>query len=109
MFLSTLTSATPGMTGIAIWGTIVRLAAVARGITRNQETMANRKQTYAPKDRIEHAVFGLGTILEIDEQYALIAFDESGTRKFVTSMVKLAPSDAPPPARRVRKGKRAKR
>jgi hypothetical protein len=71
--------------------------------------MANRKQAYAPKDRIEHAVFGLGTIVEIDEQHALIAFDETGTRKFVTSMVKLAPSDAPPPARRVRKGKRVRR
>jgi hypothetical protein len=38
--------------------------------------------------------------------YTTIAFDESGTRKFVTRMVKLEPSDTPAPARRVRKKKK---
>ncbi len=71
--------------------------------------MASRKITFGPKDRIEHAIFGLGTIIEIDEQHALIAFDTSGTRKFVTSMVKLAPSIVPPPARRVRRGNKVGR
>jgi hypothetical protein len=53
----------------------------------------------SPKDRIQHSRFGLGTILEIDERYTKIAFDESGTRKFVTSMVKLAPSEIPAPVK----------
>jgi hypothetical protein len=59
-----------------------------------------------PKDRIEHSLFGLGSILEIDERYTTIAFDESGTRKFVTSIVELAPSDTPAPARSARKRKK---
>lgn len=43
-----------------------------------------------PRDRIDHPVFGLGTIVEIDGRHTTIQFDESGTRKFLTSMVKLA-------------------
>jgi hypothetical protein len=71
--------------------------------------MANTRQTYAPKDRIDHSMFGLGTIVEIDEQHTTIAFDKSGTRKFVSSMVKLAPSETPAPTRRLRKGKKVRR
>ena len=71
--------------------------------------MANRKQTYAPKDRIEHAVFGSGSIVEINEWHVTIAFDESGTRKFVTSVVKLSPSDTPAPEKRPRSRKKAAR
>ena len=56
--------------------------------------------SFSPKDRVDHSVFGLGTIVDINEHYTTIAFDESGTRKFVTSMVKLAASDTPAPARR---------
>ena len=59
-----------------------------------------------PEDRIEHSLFGLGSIVEIDEEHTTIAFDESGTRKFVTSIVELAPSDTPAPARSA--GKRKK-
>jgi hypothetical protein len=61
---------------------------------------------FSPTDRIDHSVFGLGTIVQIDEWPTTIAFDESGTRKFVTSMVKLAPSDTPAP-RRARTRKKA--
>jgi hypothetical protein len=64
---------------------------------------------FSPKDRIDHAVFGLGTIVEIDERHTTIAFDKTGTRKFVTSMVKLAPSDTPAPTRRVRTRKKVER
>ena len=65
--------------------------------------MAKSKQVFAAKDRIDHPVFGLGTIVEINERHTTIAFDEAGTRKFVTSMVKMTQSDTPAPARRVRK------
>jgi hypothetical protein len=66
--------------------------------------------SYSPKDRVAHSVFGTGTIVDINEHYTTIAFDESGTRKFVTSMVKLSASDTPAPARRggKKKTKRAK-
>jgi hypothetical protein len=66
-------------------------------------------QTYSPKDRISHSVFGLGTVVEIDERYTKIDFDESGTRKFVTSMVELEPSDTPAPAKSPGKKKPAKK
>jgi hypothetical protein len=61
---------------------------------------------FSPKDRIDHSVFGLGTIVEIDERHTTIAFDDAGTRKFVTSMVKLASSDTPKPKKRVRARKK---
>ena len=63
---------------------------------------ARNLAAYSAKDRIDHSVFGLGTIVEINERHTTIAFDESGTRKFVTSMVKLSPSDTPAPAKRTR-------
>jgi hypothetical protein len=79
----------------------------------SERTRSSAKKVlgYSAQDRIDHAVFGTGTIVESDEHRTTIAFDESGTRKFVTSMVKLAPSDTPAPARRVtkRKKKSAKR
>jgi hypothetical protein len=64
---------------------------------------------FSPKDRIDHYVFGLGTIVAIDERRIMIEFDESGTRKFVTSMVKLTPSDTPAPAKRPRTRKKVGR
>jgi len=62
----------------------------------------------SPKDRVSHSIFGPGTIVSSNEWHTTIAFDESGTRKFVTNMVKLSPSDTPAPARQVTK-KKAKR
>jgi len=67
--------------------------------------MAKTRQTYAAKDRVEHSVFGLGTIIEIDAHHATIAFDENGTRKFAMGIVKLTHSETPAPAKRVRKSK----
>jgi len=61
---------------------------------------------FSVKDRIEHNVFGLGTIIQIDNWRTTITFDESGTKKFVTSMVQIIPSDTPrPPRARARKKK----
>lgn len=61
---------------------------------------------FAAKERIDHSVFGLGTIVEINERHTTIVFDTNGTRKFVTSMVKMEHSDAPAPARSVRRAKK---
>jgi hypothetical protein len=63
---------------------------------------------FSPKDRIDNSRFGSGTIVTINEHPITIVFDESGTRKFVTSVVKLAPSDKPNPARRGRARKKVK-
>jgi len=65
--------------------------------------MAKKSTALTPKARIDHSVFGLGTILEADDRYTTIAFDEAGTRKFVTPMVKLAHSDSPAPEKPRRK------
>jgi hypothetical protein len=71
-------------------------------------TTTNSVPSFRPKSRVDHAVYGLGTILEVNERYTTIAFDEAGTKKFITTLVKLAGSDTPAPVRPVRrKGKAA--
>ena len=62
--------------------------------------MAKKTKEFAAKDRIDHHVYGTGTIVDVNENYTTIDFDEAGTRKFVTSIVKLSPTDVPAPTRR---------
>lgn len=50
--------------------------------------------------RVVHEKYGLGTITEADRHYTTIDFDQHGRKKFVTRIVKLEPSDVPPPTRR---------
>jgi len=68
------------------------------------------KQHFSPKDRIDHHVYGPGTIIEVNERHLSIAFDTAGKRKFLTSKVQLVRSDVPAPAKPtpVRKKKVAK-
>jgi hypothetical protein len=61
---------------------------------------------FLPKDRILHSVHGLGTIVEMGELHTTIAFDEAGTRKFMTAMVQLTRSDSPAPKAPARRKKR---
>jgi hypothetical protein len=68
--------------------------------------MAKSTLLFSPKDRIDHTVHGLGTVLAVNERYTTIEFDAAGTRKFMTTMVKLAPSNAPAPAKPVRSRKK---
>lgn len=68
--------------------------------------MANNTPSFRPKTRVDHSVFGTGTIVEADERFTTIAFDEAGTRKFVTRMVELVHTDTPAPARRARQKKK---
>jgi len=63
---------------------------------------------FSPKDRVDHSVFGPGTIVRIDQHRTTVAFDRSGTRKFVTGLVELSPSDVPVPSRRSRPRKTEK-
>lgn len=71
--------------------------------------MSKKTISFAPKDRIDHKVFGTGTIVELDQWHTVIAFDSGETKKFVTSMVKIAPSDTEPPAKPVRRKKKKKK
>lgn len=56
--------------------------------------------------RVHHDKYGLGVIQEADSEYTVIEFDDHGRKKFVTRLVSLQASEAPPPRkRRTRKGK----
>ena len=71
--------------------------------------MAKNASNFSAKDRIQHTVFGTGTIVEVGPRYTVIAFDEEGTRKFLTEMVQLKASDTPAPAKPARKKKTTKK
>jgi hypothetical protein len=55
---------------------------------------------YSQGAQVEHARFGLGTVLSINEERIVIKFDDHGEKKFVTPMVvaSLKKSDRQPPA-----------
>jgi hypothetical protein len=68
---------------------------------------------FSAKDRIDHHIFGTGTVLEANDKRTTIEFDDASTRKFVTSMVELTRSDTlapekPPPRKKRAKAKRAR-
>jgi hypothetical protein len=65
--------------------------------------MAKNAAGFSAKDRIDHHVYGLGTIAEVNERHTTIVFDQAGTKKFMTSVVKLTHSDAPAPAKPARR------
>ena len=56
-------------------------------------------------DRVSQSQYGPGTVTAVDERHTTIAFDEHGTRTFVTTIVKLEASDTEKPvkAKRARK------
>jgi len=49
-------------------------------------------------DRVEHPTFGIGTVLECNEQHTVIHFDQGGRRKFASAMVTLVPSASASPS-----------
>ncbi len=56
---------------------------------------------------VKHQLYGLGTIVESDEDRTTIDFVDHGTKKFVTSIVVLEETDEAVP--RKAKAKRARR
>jgi len=49
-------------------------------------------------DRVEHATFGHGTLIELNAQHTLIRFDNYGPKKFASERVDLKKSHQSPPA-----------
>lgn len=68
--------------------------------------MEKKTPAFSPQDRIDHSVYGLGTIVEVNERYTTIDFDETGVKKFLTSMVKLSFSSTSAPEKPVKKKKK---
>jgi hypothetical protein len=58
------------------------------------------KPPFAQGAQIEHAKYGLGSVLSCTEEYIVIKFDDHGEKKFVTNLVmgSLKKSDRQPPA-----------
>ena len=68
------------------------------------------KTAFAQGAQVEHARFGLGSVLSCTEEHVVIKWDEHGEKKFVLSIVlpNLKKSDRQPPAEK-RRGTRAPR
>ena len=60
---------------------------------------------YSVGDRVSQLQYGAGTITAVNERHTTIAFDDHGSRTFITAMVRLEPSDtvAPVKPKRTRK------
>lgn len=71
--------------------------------------MAKNSEAFSVNDRIQHAVFGLGTISQMNSRHTTIVFDENGTRKFLAEIVRFERSDTPAPAKPARRKKVVKR
>jgi hypothetical protein len=67
------------------------------------------KPAFAQGAQVEHAKFGLGSVMSCGEDYIVIKFDDHGEKKFVSSIVipALRKSDRQPPAEKRATRKRA--
>ena len=70
--------------------------------------MAKSAEVFSLNDRINHAVYGTGTIIQTNARHTTITFDENGTKKFVADIVRLERSNTPAPTKPAR-AKRAKK
>jgi hypothetical protein len=62
------------------------------------------KPAFAQGAQVEHAKFGLGSVLSCNEEYIVIKWDDHGEKKFVLSIVlpNLTKSDRTPPVEKRR-------
>lgn len=67
-----------------------------------------KSTTFSVDDRVTSPMYGEGTIRAVDEKYTTIAFDENGTRKFLTSVAQLERSNSQPPPAKPERAKKAK-
>lgn len=47
--------------------------------------------------RVVDPTYGHGVVIAVEDQYIRVQFDEHGVKKFLTSLSRLEPSDAPAP------------
>lgn len=64
--------------------------------------MPKNSGAFSVNDRINHEMYGPGTITELSQQRTTIEFDTNGRRKFMTSMVQLERTDVAAPTKPVR-------
>lgn len=70
--------------------------------------MSRSVEVFSVNDRVNNSVYGLGTISDVNPKYTTIVFDQNGTKKFVTSMLRVEHSSTPAPVKPVRKKAAAK-
>jgi hypothetical protein len=64
---------------------------------------------FSANDRVTSSTYGEGTIRDVGEKYTTIDFDENGTRRFLTTLVKLERSDSKPPPPKPERAKKKAR
>lgn len=64
--------------------------------------MPKNPSGFAVNERIQHEDYGPGTIVNIGPVHTTIEFDQAGTKKFMSSMVKLERTDVAAPQRRAK-------
>ncbi len=47
--------------------------------------------------RVVDPTYGHGIVIAVEDEYVRVQFDEHGVKKFLTSLSRLEPSDAPAP------------
>jgi hypothetical protein len=60
-------------------------------------------KSWTKGDRVVQPTYGLGTLVEVNDQHTVIDFDEHGRRTFSTRLVTLQATSEPAPARAARK------
>ncbi len=60
-------------------------------------------KSWTKGDRVVQSTYGLGTLVEVNDQHTVIEFDEHGRRTFSTRLVTLQATSEPAPARAARK------
>jgi hypothetical protein len=58
-------------------------------------------------DRIQHALYGTGTVTDVSDQHTVIAFDAEGVRKFVSSIAVFERTEVVAPASASKSRKKA--
>jgi hypothetical protein len=59
-------------------------------------------KSWTKGDRVVQPTYGLGTLVEVNDQHTVIEFDEHGRRTFSTRLVTLQATSEPAPARAAR-------
>jgi hypothetical protein len=55
--------------------------------------------TFRKDERVSHAGFGPGVVIDVDARYTIVEFDDAGVRKFVSTLVQLERCELPLPVK----------